>query len=71
MGNDVLGNTGGGNVDFDGLLAADFPAASMLLLLMLLLLLLLLLMPVKFDPVDCLMAAGWGQPWPPFPVPGP
>lgn len=56
VGNEVLGNTGGGNVDFDGLLGVDLPVASMLLLL---------LFPVKFDPGDCLTAAGWGQPWPP------
>jgi len=57
VGNEVLGNTGGGNVDFDGLLGADLPAASMVLLLLLLLVLLLLL-PVKFDPEDCLIGAG-------------
>jgi len=39
VGNEVLGNTGGGNVDFDGLLGVDLPVASMLLLLLLLLLL--------------------------------
>lgn len=62
VGNEVLGNTGGGNVDFDGLLDADLPEASMLLLL---------LLPAKFDPADCLMAAGCGQPWPPFAAPWP
>lgn len=60
FGNDVLGNTGGGKVDFDGLLDTDLPVASMLLLLL----------PAKLDPADCLMEAvdtGCGQPWPPAP----
>lgn len=60
-GNEVLGNTGGGNVD----LAADLPTACNTLLLL----------PVKFDPEDCLTAAaadgGWGQPWPPPPPAAP